>query len=120
MLTKELTLSEISDIIEGQIVCGNKDSQFPAEVKACASDLMSDVLTLDSHKLILITGLNNLQTIRTAEMAEINTIIYVRNKIPNEAMIELAKEVDINLILSSKSMYHVCGALFQAGIKPVY
>jgi hypothetical protein len=47
---------------------------------AFASDLMSDVLTLKNDNLVLITGLATLQTIRTAEMADINCIIFVRNK----------------------------------------
>ena len=41
---------------------------------------MSEVLTIDSENLILITGLVNVQTIRTCEMLDIQNIIIVRNK----------------------------------------
>jgi hypothetical protein len=51
---------------------------------------MSDVLTLDQDNVVLITGLATLQTIRTAEMADINCIIFVRNKRATSEMIRLA------------------------------
>jgi hypothetical protein len=37
-------------------------------IHAFSSDLMSDVLTGDHYKTVLLTGLSNLQALRTAEM----------------------------------------------------
>ncbi len=48
--------------------------------KAFSSDSMSDVLTLDENNILLITGLANLQLIRTAEMADINPVLLAREK----------------------------------------
>jgi hypothetical protein len=87
---------------------------------AFSSDLMSDVLTLNADNLLLITGLNNLQTIRTAEMAEIKYILFVRNKKPTNEMLDLAKKEKIVLMISEKSMYRVSGLLFKAGLDPIY
>lgn len=94
---------------------GNKDLQF-----AFSSDLMSDVLTIDKENLLLITGLNNLQTLRTAEMAEVDCILFARNKQPTEEMIALATKENIVLMVSEKSVFHLSGLLFKAGLKPVY
>lgn len=87
---------------------------------AFTSDLMSDVLRIDASKLMLITGLNNLQTIRTAEMAEIRLILFGRGKNPSKDMIELAEKEGMILIVSKKSLFHLSGLLFQEGIEPVY
>jgi hypothetical protein len=74
-----MKLKDIIEIIDGQVVCGQ--SRLNEDVEACfASDLMSDVLTLQASNIALITGLMNIQTIRTAEMADINYIILVRKR----------------------------------------
>lgn len=88
--------------------------------KAFSSDLMSDVLTLLADNLLLITGLNNIQTVRTAEMADICHILFVRGKRPSEKMIELAREQEIILMSTSFSMYKTSGLLWAAGLSPVY
>jgi hypothetical protein len=87
---------------------------------AFASDLMSDVLTLKNDNLVLITGLVTLQTIRTAEMADINCIIFVRNKKASPEMVRLAMENGIDLIECKFSMFRTSGLLYQSGLKPVY
>jgi hypothetical protein len=77
-------------------------------------------LTIDTDNLLLLTGLNNLQTIRTAEMAEVKCILLVRNKKPSEEMLTLAAKENITIITSEKSLFYVSGLLYSAGIKPVY
>jgi hypothetical protein len=67
-----------------------------------------------------MTGLGNVQTIRTAEMSDINTIIFVRNKKVNEDMLQLAAENDMVLIECPYSMFRASGILYQAGLEPIY
>ena len=81
---------------------------------------MSDVLTGDYHKTILVTGLSNLQSIRTAEMSDISEVIIGRDKDVSQDMIDLALENEIVLIKSSYSIYRISGLLYEAGIKPIY
>ena len=73
-----------------------------------------------SHKLLLITGLCNMQTIRTAEMSDIKVILFVRDKKTTDEMIELAEENEMVLIETSLSMYRTSGILFNLGIQPLY
>jgi hypothetical protein len=114
-----MQISEIINITQSKLLTGEVNNETYV-LRAFASDLMSDVLTLDTDNLLLITGLNNLQTIRTAEMAEIKYILFVRSKIPTPEMIELAKNENILLMVSQKSMFQASGLLFEAGLKPVY
>lgn len=101
------------------MVCGNPDSSHEVN-EAFASDLMSDVLTLDHLNPLLITGLSNLQTIRTAEMADIRVIVLARGKKATEEMIELATEHGMTLIETPFSVFRTSGMLYQHGIKPIY
>lgn len=114
-----MQISEVIDLTEATILtCETQKGNNV--LRAFASDLMSDVLTLDTDNLLLITGLNNLQTIRTAEMAEIKYILFVRGKMPTPPMIELAKKENMLLLVTKKSLFQTSGLLFQAGLKPVY
>ena len=50
---------------------------------AFSSDLMSDCLALISHnqsELVLLTGLCNIQSLRTAEMLDIDFLVITRGK----------------------------------------
>ena len=110
-----MDVTEIVRLTQGKVICGqNRDLEY-----AFASDLMSDVLTLKRDKLLLITGLTNLQTVRTAEMSDIEVILFVRNKQVNQEMIALAEENGITLIVSPFTMFRACGAL-QGGLQPIY
>lgn len=114
-----LKLAEVQIILNAKIICGH--DKLEKEVGyAFASDLMSDVLTLDSGNLMLLTGLANLQAIRTAEMSDISTIVFVRCKKVSEEMITLAKENGMVLMEADITMFHASGLLFKAGIKPVF
>jgi hypothetical protein len=73
----------------------DKDIQF-----AFCSDLMSDALVIMNsvkdptilEHTILLTGLATQQSIRTAEMLDVDVVLLVRGKIPSEKVILLAHE----------------------------
>ena len=91
---------------------------------AFSCDLMSDALMLlrrlnkDTvlEECVLITGLITNQSIRTAEMLDIEVILYVRDKRPSDALIKLAKESNILLLSTKYLMYTTNGVLFSKGI----
>ena len=113
-----MTLKEIVDKLGATVALGAE--RLDTEVEhAFASDLMSDVLTLKETP-VLVTGLCNVQTIRTCDMANLDVVIFVRNKRPTEDMIELAEDNDMVLICSTYSMFKTCGLLWELGIKPLY
>lgn len=114
-----MKLKEILECVDGKLVWG--ESHLEDEVKrGFASDLMSDVLTILEDDIILITGLSNNQSIRTAEMSDISNILLVRNKRPSQSMIDMAKELDISLSYTPYSLFKASGLLFAKGLKPVY
>ena len=110
-----MTLAEVLSILEGKLIsCDADQSQ---EVKmACGADLMSDVLAFTHAGTLLMTGLTNPQVVRTAEMAGIVAIVFVRGKLPPPETIRLAKEKGIPLLASRFTMYESCGRLFSTGL----
>ena len=113
-----MTLEEIKTLVNGEVICG--DDYLDHQIESVfASDLMSDVLTLKDTPM-LITGLCNVQTIRTCDMATLDIVVFVRNKKPTPDMVELAEDNDMVLIATSYSMFKTCGLLFDAGIQPLY
>lgn len=114
-----MKLSEILQLVDGRIVLG-ADRE---DVIDCvfASDLMSDVLTITTDKsLMLITGLCNLQTIRTCEMSDIRIVLFVRRKKVTEEMKELAEENGMILMETNYSLFRASGILYSAGMLPLY
>jgi hypothetical protein len=82
----------------------------------CASDLMSDVLAFGSARSLLITALTNPQVVRTAEMAEVAAVCFVRGKQPPAETLSLARASGIPLVSTRHSTYRCCGVLFAAGL----
>lgn len=114
-----MKLRDILELLNGQVVCGNERLNEEVET-GFASDLMSDVLTLQADNLILLTGLANVQTIRTAEMADVAYIIFVRRKKATAEIIELAKINNQVIIECDYSMFKSAGLLYKAGLKAIY
>lgn len=86
---------------------------------AFGCDLMSDVLAFVDEETLLLTGLVNAQVVRTAEMLDIHSIVFVRGKIPDEGVINLANDKDINLLTTDCTLYNSCGLLYVEGLKGV-
>ena len=91
-----MTLRDIVDKLGATVPLGAERLDIEVE-HAFASDLMSDVLTLKDTP-VLVTGLCNVQTIRTCDMANLDVVIFVRGKRPTEDMVELADENGMVLI----------------------
>lgn len=114
-----MKISEFKDILSGKAVSGAHLLDHDVKV-AFASDLMSDVLTITQDNVLLITGLANIQAIRTAEMSNIHCVVLVRNKNASCEMIRLAEESDIVIIETPYSLFRTSGLLFNAGLSPIY
>ena len=111
-----MTIRDIKDLLDAELICG--EEWLDKEVKmACGSDLMSDVLAYVKEQSVLITGLVNPQSIRTAEMMDIVCIVFVRDKLPTPEMVELAYARGIAVLRSEKHMFTACGILYENGLR---
>ncbi|MDR1181693.1 MAG: hypothetical protein LBL13_06925 [Bacteroidales bacterium] len=116
-----MNIEKIVQLIEGKIVTENNRNNIQI-THAFTSDLMSDVLTINHARddIILLTGLANVQTIRTVEIAGLNLVILVRGKKANPDMIEIANENDISIIETDYSAFRTSAILYNAGIKSLF
>ena len=110
-----IKLSQVCSKLDAKILLG--DNQMNREVaSACGADLMSDVLTFTKRKTLLLTGLTNVQVVRTAELSDLCAIVFVRGKQPSKEIIEAAKENDIPLLVTCCTLFEACGRLYEMGI----
>lgn len=113
-----MKISEVKKVLKAEVLCG--DNLMDNEVSyAFGSDLMSDVLAFVKGKTLLLTGLTNQQVVRTAEMADLSAIVFVRGKKPGDDIVELATEKGIALLLTRDTMYTASGKLYGCGLEGV-
>lgn len=113
-----MLIGEIKDLLEARYLSGEEHSSFKVN-GAFGCDLMSDVLAFVEDKILLLTGLTNPQVIRTAEMLDINVIVFVRGKTPPQEVIDMAKEMEIALLATNHTLYTSCGILYKNGLKGI-
>ena len=114
-----MKLREISELLNATVRCG-EDRLDEDHDSAFASDLMSDVLTLGDYNPVILTGLCNMQTIRTCEMGNLDVIVLVRKKKASDEMIEEAEDEGMVIMECDYSMFKACGLLYSAGLQPIY
>lgn len=111
-----MTLGEIRDVLEALVLTKRTDMSREIERAYCA-DLMSDVLAFSVTHSLLITGLTNAQVIRTADVADIRAVVFVQGKRPDVETITMAESKKIPLLVTSLSMFDVCGRLYEKGLQ---
>ncbi len=114
----KMTLKEIKELLKAEVIIG-EESLNEEITFAGGSDLMSDVLAFGKPGILLLTGLSNAQSVRTANIIDAKAIVYVRGKKPDKMGIEIAKENGIPLLSTQFMMYTACGLLFSHGVPGV-
>ena len=111
-----MQIRDVARLLNADILSGG--TCLDREVKfACGCDLMSDALAFIEDGTLLLTGLTNLQVIRTAKMIDVFVIVFVRGKVPANEVIDMAKERNIILMSTDYTLFEACGILYQAGLK---
>lgn len=111
-----MTIKDISEILGARFIVGEEWKEREVHT-ACGSDMMSDVLAFMKDQSVLLTGLTNLQVIRTAEMMDVVCIVFVRGKMPEPGMVEMAREKEIALLSTGHRMFSACGKLYEKGLR---
>jgi predicted transcriptional regulator len=110
-----VTLAEVRDLLEAKIVVGEEKLDTVVHT-AFGVDLMSDVLAFARSGCLLITGLSNVQAIRTAYALDIAAIVICRGKALNDKFVEIVRELGIPILWTPFIMFETCGGLFREGI----
>lgn len=111
-----MKLVDLAEILDAEPICCHDNLKKNVSF-VYAGDLMSDILMYSSHDAVLLTGLVNVQVIRTAEMLDVSAIIFIRGKRPTEEMVQIAEQKQIPLLTTANTLYLSCGLLYEAGLK---
>ena len=113
-----MKLLEIRSLLNAKVLTGQSDVELgDIDVETgCGCDLLSDVLAFVKDQGILLTGLVNLQVLRTAEMMDINAICFVRGKTPGADIIDFACQRGIPVLTTDYPLFKACGKLYQSGL----
>jgi serine/threonine-protein kinase RsbT len=114
-----MKLKEIQRLLQAELVWGTEEHLEKEIEAACGSDLMSDVLAFGRPGQILLTGLTNAQSVRTADIIGAKAIVYVRGKRPEQECLEQAAIKVIPVLSTPRMMYEACGILYSHGLPGV-
>jgi predicted transcriptional regulator len=111
-----MTLEQIKNLLGCQVLTPEFDLSNEVST-VLASDGMSEILAFHSPGALMVTGLTNIQSVRTADIADVRAIVYIRGKWIGEKTIELARQKEIPVLTTPLGMFDVCGILREHGMK---
>lgn len=111
-----MDLEKVIELVDGTLLNPEVSIKGIDIQGGCGADLMSDVLAASQPHGILLTGLANPQVVRTAQVADIRAIVFVRGKQPQDETLAIATAENVPLITSPFGMFELCGRLHQAGL----
>ena len=111
-----MNLAAIRDLLQCAVLVGGESLAIEVDT-AVAADGMSAVLAAPHPGALMVTGLANIQSVRTADVADVRAIVYIRGKLPNDKVIELARQKKIPLLATRLGIFDVCGILREKGMK---
>ncbi len=110
-----MKISEVARILNANVMTG--EDKLDMEIhSACGSDMMSDVLAYVKDQGVLLTGLMNVQVIRTLLMMDMNCVVFIRGKVPPQGIVEFAEENGVVVLQTALPMFESCGRLYAAGL----
>ena len=111
-----MRISEIRDILDASVLCGDENLD-KIVAGGGGADLMDDVLAAVAEDAVLLTGLTTEQVLRTAKLAGVNAIVFVRGKKSETPDIKLAQSYEIPILLTRYSLFVACGRLYMNGLR---
>lgn len=103
-----MTLEQAAQNLEAQWTVGSSDHKRISIDHFVAGDLMSDILTVDRDRFVLLTALPSDQTARTAHMVGALAIVLVNGKLPQPGLRDLCTELEIPLLCSPLPLFEAC------------
>ena len=103
----------VKEIIEKLgLQCLNEANLDTEVTGAYASDLLSDVMGNARSGQVWVTMQTHKNVTAIASLRDIPAVIIVRSGVPDEDMLEHAKDEDICILVSKDPTFEVCGKLY--------
>ncbi|MCP3954764.1 MAG: hypothetical protein GY697_21465 [Desulfobacterales bacterium] len=111
-----MKLSEIQAILKAVVLSG-EEHLGKTVMAAGGADLMDDVLSAVAEGSALLTGLTTEKVLRTAKIAGVIVIVFVRGKEPSDNVLQLAKSYELPVLSTKYSLFVACGRLYMNGLR---
>jgi predicted transcriptional regulator len=111
-----MKIYEIKEILEATVLAG-EDRLDQTVAAGGGADLMDDVLTAVAKGAALLTGLTNEQVLRTAKIAGVALIVFVRGKKPEPSILVLAESYNLPILTTRFSLFVASGRLYMNGLR---
>jgi predicted transcriptional regulator len=113
-----MRLDDIKKTLRATVFVGQEKMDITVK-SGTGSDLMSDMLRGPTNGAVLLTGLNNIQVIRTSVISGVVAVVLIRDKKPTQDMISLANDHGLPVLSTPFTMFSSCGRLFAKGLRGV-
>jgi len=113
-----MKIKDVIAVLNAEVLSG--ENRLEEEVKwVGAADMMSDVLSLGRPGMVILTGNNSLQALRSSVVTEILALVLIRNKPVGPEVIEFAKKNNFILLRTAHYLFATCGKLYQQGFRGI-
>lgn len=108
-----MTIEGVAEVLNGKVLF--KEAGDDRRVgHVVASDLMSDVLLVDSDDILLLTSLASDQVLRTAQIVGAMGVVVHNNKPLPTSMADVATRLGISLVTAPYAKYESCVLIHAA------
>ena len=109
-----MNLPTLFAAVQAQILWAEPAHESADALHVVAADLMSDVLTMDLERPLLLTSLATEQALRTAHVVGAVAVLVANGKTPPPEMVALARKLDVPLARTALSKFDAAVALGKA------
>jgi predicted transcriptional regulator len=113
-----MQLAAIKEVLKARVLVGEDKLALNIDAGA-GGDLMSDLLRRPMSGVVVLSGLNTLQVIRTAVITGVAALVLVRGKEPDAEMVAEARLHGLPVLSTAFTMFTACGRLFSQGLRGV-
>ncbi len=113
-----MELAAVREVLKAKVLVGEDKLAMIIEAGA-GGDLMSDLLRRPMNGVVVLSGLNNLQLIRTAVILGVAALVLVRGKEPDPEMLAEARLHELPVLSTPFTMFTACGRLFNQGLRGI-
>jgi predicted transcriptional regulator len=107
---------EVQEVLEAEVLTG-QDRLDRTVVGAGGADIMAAFLAAATKDAVILTGSTADEVIRTAKVAEVAAVVFVRGNKPDNSAIELARSYDLPTMVTKHSLFVASGKLYMYGLR---
>jgi predicted transcriptional regulator len=107
---------EVRDILNAELLTGS-DQLERTVIGAGGADIMEAFLAAAAKDAVILTGLTDDDVIRTAKVAGVAAVVFVRGKRPQQSAVELAESYSLPTMITRYSLFVASGKLYMNGLR---